>query len=241
MQKLAILDLETTSLDERRGDLWEIGLITRDLQQPAAPDQEFWWQVRPDLSLADPNSLKVGRYYERSRVTTARIGMGKRLAPTTNQPQSGGWTKAYTGNPAAEGDFYMKETAEAIAAQLARRLDGATIIANNPAFDQKFLAKFLRANGQILTAHHRMLNVRDMLIGYIYGRLAAYDGQVEEAFELEAAPYVEDWLQGATDSPSWEIVGVKQDPATKHTGPGDARVVRDVYDAIRSGRQRPCV
>lgn len=30
---------------------------------------------------------------------------------------------------------------------------------------------------------------------------------------------------------------MKQDPATKHTALGDARFVRDVYDAIHGGRR----
>ncbi|MGI5281726.1 hypothetical protein ACQEVF_59295 [Nonomuraea polychroma] len=235
MKKLAILDLETTSLDERHGDLWEIGLIMRDLQMPAERDTEWWWQVRPDLSLADPNSVQVGRYYERCRVTHRTIGGGRRLAPTLDIAGSP-WIKEHTGKPLAEGDFYLNADAEGIARTLAPELDGATIVANNPAFDRKFLAKFLRVNGQILTAHHRMINIRDLLIGYIDGRLSAYDGQVEEAFQPEAVPYVEDWLQGAAESPAWEIVGVKQDQATKHTALGDARLNRDVYDAIR-GRQ----
>lgn len=234
MKKLAFVDLETTSLDDRHGDLWEIGLITRDLHQPTEPDQEWWWQVRPDLTLADPNALRVCRYYERSRVLHTCIGDGRRLAPTT-QVDSTGWIKEYTGKPLTEGDFYMNQNALRIARTIAPMLDGATIVANNPTFDRKFLDKFLRANGQLLTAHHRMLNVRDLLIGYIEGCLFLTSGDVEEAFGIEAFPYVMDWLEGASDSPAWEIVGVKQDPATKHTGLGDARLVRDVYDAIRGG------
>jgi hypothetical protein len=236
MKKLAILDTETTDLDERTGDMWELGLILRDLRQPAPSDLKFWWQIRPNLRLADPNSVRIGRYYERSRVMTLSPGKGKRLATSTDQPAGGCWIHAYTGESPAEGDYYMVQDAADIAAQLAKHLDGATIVANNPTHDRKFLAKFLRANGQILTAHHRMLNIRDLLIGYIDGRLALMDGDVSEAFGPEVVPHVMDWLDGAVESPAWEIVGVKQDPATKHTALGDARLVRDVYDAIRGVR-----
>ncbi|TMR92835.1 hypothetical protein [Nonomuraea basaltis] len=234
MKKLAFLDLETTSLDERQGDLWEIGLIMRDLQKPAERDAEWWWQVRPDLSLADANSVQVGRYYERCRITFKDVGGGRRLAPTTLVDGSP-WLKEYTGKPLAEGDFYMNDDAKGIARTIAPMLDGVTIVANNPAFDRRFLTKFLRVNGQLLTAHYRMINVRDLLIGYIEGCLSMLR-DVEEAFGPEIAPYVLDWLNGAADSPAWEIVGVKQDPATRHTALGDARLVRDVYDAIRGGR-----
>ena len=81
-----------------------------------------------------------------------------------------------------------------------------------------------------------MINIRDLLIGYIEGRLSLTDGNINEAFGPEAAGRVIDWIEGADDSPAWEIVGVKQDPATKHTALGDARLVRDVYDAIHGRR-----
>jgi hypothetical protein len=210
LKKLAFLDLETTSLDERLGDLWEIGLIMRDLRQPIRTDVEYWWQIRPDLTLADPNALKVGRYHERCRVRSSRIGAGRRLAPAINLRSP--WIHQYTGEAPAEGDWYMEDNAAGIAATLARELDSATIVANNPAFDRKFLDKFLRVNGQILTADHRMIDIRALLIGYIDGRLSAYDGKVDEAFEAEAVPYVDDWLGGYMDSPSWEIIGIAQDP-----------------------------
>ncbi|MFD0478080.1 hypothetical protein ACFQ0B_65335 [Nonomuraea thailandensis] len=97
MKKLAFLDLETTSLDERHGDLWEIGLIMRDLRQPIRTDIEHWWQVRPDLTLADPNALKVGRYYERCRVRRSPIGAGRKLSPAINLGSP--WIHEYTGEP----------------------------------------------------------------------------------------------------------------------------------------------
>ncbi|MFG3438392.1 hypothetical protein ACGF0J_14205 [Nonomuraea sp. NPDC047897] len=234
MKKLAILDTETTDLDECTGDMWEIALILRDLRQPLLGDVEYWWQVRPDLTNASPASVQIGRYYERSRVTSANMGWGKRLYPGTGEPGSG-WMRAYTGNPLTLGDFYRDERSTYIAEQLARHLDGATVVANNPTHDRKFLAKFLRAHGQILTAHHWMLNVRDLLIGFIDGRLSMAQS-IDEAFREDIIPYVADWLEGAATSPSWEIVDVTQDPATKHTALGDARLVRDVYDAIRGSR-----
>ncbi|NRQ31349.1 hypothetical protein HII36_05780 [Nonomuraea sp. NN258] len=236
MKKLAILDLETTSLDDRTGDLWEIGLIMRDLREPVRTDVEYWWQVRPDLTHADPTALKTGRYYDRCRVQHKEIGGARRLSPDIQVPEGGNWVKSFTGGPPAEGDHYKNATAAGIARTLAPMLDGATIVANNPSFDRKFLDKFLRANGQLLTAHHRMIDIRALLIGYVDGRLSAFDGKVEDAFEPEAVPYVQDWLDGYMDSPAWEIVGITQEPGTRHTALGDARLDRDVYDAVRSGR-----
>ncbi|MGW4792212.1 hypothetical protein ACWEPC_07330 [Nonomuraea sp. NPDC004297] len=95
----------------------------------------------------------------------------------------------------------------------------------------------MRANGQAFTALHRMEDIRCLLKGYVHGCLAMSGGKVDEAFDSEAAPYVRDWLEGATDVLAWEIVGVTQDPETKHTALGDARCVRDVGDGISHGLQ----
>jgi len=235
MKKIAILDTETTSLDERTGDLWELGLILRQIDDDGeVRDWAYWWQVRPDLTNASPNSVLIGRYYERSRVTTVNMGMGKRLAPSIDKPKDDlAWTHHYSGKPPALGDYYRDETATWIAAQVASMLDGATIVANNPAFDRKFLEKFLSANGQILTASHRMIDIRTLMIGYIHGANDA--APLENTFRPRVVDLVREWLYGDTDNPSWEIVGVTQDPATAHTALGDARLVREVYDAICGG------
>ncbi len=54
---LCFVDVETTGLDVRIHHLWEIGIVNADNQ--------FSWQVRPDLTYATPRALEVGRYYER--------------------------------------------------------------------------------------------------------------------------------------------------------------------------------
>jgi hypothetical protein len=54
----AFLDTETVSLVQGDGVLWEVGLIT----PPGAngtPEVYHRWQLRPDMSQADPESLKI--------------------------------------------------------------------------------------------------------------------------------------------------------------------------------------
>ncbi|MFG1709164.1 hypothetical protein ACFLIM_38835 [Nonomuraea sp. M3C6] len=224
--KYAILDTESTHLDTEFGHLWEAALIIRDTDFPDMGDLEFWWQVRPDLTTADPKALQINKYYDRSLVSHLPVGVGVQLMCGTEFAD------------AAEGTVMENVTADKMALQLARHLDGATIVANNPRHDRDFLRAFLHANGQAFTASHRMEDIRATLTGYVYGRLSAYDGKVDEAFAAEVAPYVHDWLDGATNVLAWEIVGVTQDPATKHTALGDARCVRDVRDAITQGVRR---
>ncbi|MEV4748995.1 hypothetical protein AB0K21_21675 [Streptosporangium sp. NPDC049248] len=226
MTKYVILDIETTSLDRKLGDLWEVATITYDTARPEGGYQEWWWQVRPNLCFADPKALQISRYYERAKMLAKEVGMGVQLATSD-------WKSDLISYK--QGDFIENATAEEIAWTLAQQLDGAVIVANNPSFDRDFLAKFLRENGQALTASHRMEDVRVMLTGYVYGRLAAMDGDVDEAFNAQATPHVRDWLDGATNTLSWEVVGVTQPYDTRHTALGDARLVRDLFAAITRG------
>lgn len=221
--KYVFLDTETTHLDPELGQLWEVALIVRHTHYPSLGDQEFWWQVRPDLTTADPKSLQISRYYSRNhQIRDLPIGHGAQLA-------------CASGDEGTEGEVMEVVTAAQVALRLAQHLDGATIVANNPRHDRDFLHAFLHANGQAFTASHRMDDIRSMLKGYVYGRLAAHGGEVQDAFLPDAAAYVHDWLIGAMDVLAWEIVGVSQAQETKHTALGDTRCVRDVFDGITKG------
>ncbi|WP_435246394.1 3'-5' exonuclease [Streptomyces sp. NRRL F-5630] len=60
--KLAFVDTETTGLDPFLHEAWEIAVIVREGD---GPDVEHTFRIRPDLSLADPEALKINRYMER--------------------------------------------------------------------------------------------------------------------------------------------------------------------------------
>lgn len=60
---LAFVDTETTGLDPRMHEVWEIGLVLRDSE---GVEVERHWQLPVDLGRADPMALSVGRFYERS-------------------------------------------------------------------------------------------------------------------------------------------------------------------------------
>lgn len=168
--KLVFLDTETTHLDAEIGRLWEVALIVRDTSRPDLDDTEFWWQMRPDLTAADPMALQVSRYYERCQVAEFPIGVGVRLSTTPDAEQ------------------LDVTNAKDIAFQMARHLDGATIVANNPRHDRDFLLAFLRTHGQMFTASHRMIDIRSLLTGYVHGRLACHKGDVDAAFGMGTRP-----------------------------------------------------
>ena len=58
MTPLAFVDTETTHLDAEVGEAWEVAVILRE--QDRRTDTEYVWQVRPDLTTADPESLRIG-------------------------------------------------------------------------------------------------------------------------------------------------------------------------------------
>lgn len=60
--KIAFVDVETTGRDPRRHHAWEIGYILRD----GMVDVEREFQVGVPLVDAEPDALRVGRYYERA-------------------------------------------------------------------------------------------------------------------------------------------------------------------------------
>ena len=64
---LAFIDCETSHLDAEIGEAWEVAVILRESDAVHSPDTdtEYVWQVRPDLTVADPESLKIGRFEER--------------------------------------------------------------------------------------------------------------------------------------------------------------------------------
>lgn len=170
-------------------------------------DQEYAWQTVPDLSTADPAALRVGRYYERLDPTlvAAPAGATRRL---TSPAQRAAVRAAPLNEAGAALDALTSRPQ--MAAELAQMLNGATVVAANVAFDTAFLDRFLRA----------------------YGQAPAWDYHLVE---------IESYAAGALGlEPPWKLgqfltaFGVEVPVDDRHTALGDARAVRDLYDAARA-------
>lgn len=189
MSKLVFVDVESVTLGAAPGSLWELAVIERTPEG----DREWLWQVRPDLTIADPNALRIGKFYQRFRGGAgAEIESPFRFAEGENDDRPG---------------YARSRTSETIARDLAKMLDGATLVGACTWFDAAHIEAFLRANGQAPAWHHRYIDVEALTAGKL-GRIMP--GLTKCADELEIA--------------------FDRDQA--HTALADARLARDVFDAV---------
>ena len=87
-------------------------------------------------------------------------------------------------------------------------LDGATIVGAVPDFDARHLTRWLRANGQAATWHYHLVDVETLAAGAL----------------RKPPPWNFDELLAT--------YGLTYDEDARHTALGDARMVRDLYDAV---------
>jgi DNA polymerase III epsilon subunit-like protein len=88
------------------------------------------------------------------------------------------------------------------------------IIGANTAFDDSFLKALMRMHERRIVWNYRLVCVENLVAGALKKPLPV------------------------SLSESAEAMGVKVDPDTRHTALGDARLARDVYDAVMGGGGR---
>ena len=182
---LAFVDCETTHLSPRHGDAWEIAVIRR-LEDGV--DVEYVWQVRPDLTTADPESLAIGKFEQRFAVPD-------------------GWDAIEFIPPGPPFRTMIPE----MLFDVQEALSGAVWIGSNPDFDVAFVSKLLWAYDRKTVWH--------------IVQLAAAAVGLEKAGPL---PWSSRTLSRAlgVEPPGDDVA---------HTALGDARWVRDMYDAATGG------
>lgn len=202
---LAFVDCETTGLDPARHHVWEIAVIRR---RADGVDCEYLWQIRPDLTTAEPEALKIGRYEERFAVPD-------------------GWEAIEvmaSGPP-------LRSTIPEMLFDLQGVLKDAVIVGSNPGFDVAFLTALLKAHGRKLPWHYRPVDIATLAVGALYGRASEWTRKDCDATWYSKVAKAVGWPWKSYDVSRH----VEVEPPTKdaaHTAMGDARWARDVWDAI---------
>lgn len=182
---IIFLDTETTSLDRRTREIWEIGWIKRTSNE----DLERHMFIEVDLEFADIASLRIGDYFRRHPDPYR-----KRI------PEQFNGTGAISAGQAAK--------------RIAEEFQGATIVGAVPSFDEESMAGLLYRAGMTPTWHYHLVDIESMAAGRLQVKPPWNFNTLLSAFGLE---YTE---------------------TERHTALGDARMVRDLYDAVMGHREK---
>lgn len=157
---IAFVDTETTGLDPRHADVWEIAVIRRE----DGVDTEHLWQVRPNLDTADPEALTIGKYHDRFSVPNGWDAA--EFFPTDVSPR-------------------LRLKLPEMLFDLQDALANAVVVGSNPGFDITFLTKLLHAHARKLPWHYRPVDIATLAAGYLRG----YDLSAGETSPELSLPY----------------------------------------------------
>lgn len=203
---IAFADCETTHLDAELGDAWEVAVILRDSFDNQLSDTEYVWQIRPSLTTADPKSLKIGRYEERFAVPAHA---------------EAAWT-GYEDGPV------LPMTRAQVVEAIMNVLGGAVLIGSNPGFDDRFLRKLLGPGSA--QWHYRPVDIATLAAGRKLGMAEMVRRMGGKPLPSDEVPFpfssrdLSRWT--GVEPPSGDVA---------HTALGDARWVRDLFDAVTGG------
>lgn len=216
--RIVFADTEFTTLVDGARKLWEGALILRD---PGKEDVEFVWQVRPTLTFASPDSLRIGGYYRRNRLIGRGIGTGLIIALT------GQFSELKPGDDFDEDQRVT--TGAAIAVQVAAALDGAHLVAAVPDADDLAIDRWLAANDQVLTNHYRHRDIETLMHGFLLGQQRLEMAGPAAPVGLFAPPF--------DPKPMYEALGVPLlGPGEAHNAMHDCRQVRTAWDVMHGLR-----
>lgn len=204
---LAFVDTETTSLDRRTGEIWEVAIVRRD---PDGTEQSYEARWYPDLRHADPISLGMNGFYDRV------------------PPQGKALDRADYGRT---GHGWEETDLPAIAERIRVLTAGATLLGMVPSFDEVRLERFLRGWNVVPTWHYQPIDVEALIAGHL-GVQPTYDsGDLSRAIGIDPEDYPRHTAMGDV---RWTIACY--DTLFEYDGPEFAVATEPDGDSINLGR-----
>jgi hypothetical protein len=146
--RLAFVDCETTGLDPDRHEVWEVGLILREVPPAdriptatniAAADVESHWLLPVHrLGQADPKALEIGRFHDRHPQGHGSHGKADRLVPTP---------------------------LDTFADEFAWLTKGAHLVGAVVSFDEERLRRLLQRHNALPEWHYHLVDVEALAAG----------------------------------------------------------------------------
>lgn len=224
MTHLVFIDTETNGLDIERHDIWELALIVEGHANPEQ-DGEYSWQFRIELESSDAIALSIGKWYERSvQWTRTPYKLASEPAWRTHRPVRDG-TSAPIKFPALSG----VDQPGAIMHDVVDLTLGAHLVGAVPDFDAYRVQRLLRSFGMLPAWHYHLVDVENLIVGYLRGRRSfaeQFGMKVPEDAPADLSP---PWR--SSDLSRWVGVDMPNDE-DRHTALGDARWAKRIYDKV---------
>lgn len=159
MTTIAVVDTETVGLNPRLHGIWEVGLILHDMPDAdgkAQDDREFVWQLPVDLSVADPDALRISRFYERRW-------------PTREEHEPNAETVGLSGLEGRGPIVLEPQNVVPWARRFCSLTAGTVLVGAVPSFDERRLDRLVRELGSAPAWHYRPICVEALAVGFIRG------------------------------------------------------------------------
>lgn len=140
MSRYVYLDTETTGLDPKREEVFEVAILEED-------GEEHVFRLQPDMETVfamHPDAAEVNQYFER-----------------THEPDWE-WDAVQTDKHQPNNSW------EVTLGEISRLLDGAHIIGAVPDFDTRFLTSLFARHGMEPPKwHYSLVDIKSMAVGYL--------------------------------------------------------------------------
>jgi hypothetical protein len=239
---IAFVDTETTGLEDRRHEVWEIAVITRDYSTGADAkpvnsytDTEYLWRVHPNLKRADPTGLRISQFYRRTvemrwKTVDTQVGAMYQEGHVCNLAHT-------VKRDECDGAEHWSDP-RFLSSELARMLDGRHVVGAVPDFDSRFLGRFLNRYAEAATWHYHLVDIETMAVGYLHGRDAERRRWIETLGRPPEGEPGDPLVLHPPIGLPWsshhlsKACGIAPGAYEEHTALGDTRWVRDWWDLL---------